>query len=119
MKSRGLMHVYCLLKVTMMKYILHIKLMNIPMLRDNKTENNPDGGRFDHQTKGLITVNTPLLIVPVFHLSVLYQDIEPSTLNLCLNSHMDRTMFDPGRHGKRTQVRLVIRALYSLCMALR
>lgn len=86
MKSRGLMHVYCLLKVTMMKYILHIKLMNIPMLRDNKTENNPDGGRFDHQTKGLITIDFRTRLLPLATKRDLYLLKEPSAFCFFLNS---------------------------------
>ena len=60
-EASRLMCIDGLLKFTMKKRILHIKLMNRLGARGSNAEHNPDGSRVDDRTKGLIIVDTMLL----------------------------------------------------------
>jgi len=50
-----------LLKMTMKKGVLHVELVDRPRARGSNAENNPDGGRFNNWTEGLIVVDAVLL----------------------------------------------------------
>ena len=45
----------------MEKSVLHIHLMNRPVVRECNRENRPDSGRFDDRAEGLTIINSMLL----------------------------------------------------------
>lgn len=47
--------------MTIKKHILHIDLSDGPLMGDNNNKNNMYGGRLNHETKRLITVNSMYL----------------------------------------------------------
>ena len=65
MKSWGLMHVNCLLEVTVKKCILHVELVDRPVSRNRQTEYRAYGSWF--MAKCLIVSNPMLLTAPIFH----------------------------------------------------
>jgi len=60
-KTRRLLTVNCLIKKTMKKSILHIKLVNRPLSRSCNTQNRPNGLWLNNRTECLIKVKTRLL----------------------------------------------------------
>ena len=57
-KPGRLMHIHSLLKITVKKRILHIKLSNGPLVSDSDAKNSTNGGRLDDRAERLITIDT-------------------------------------------------------------
>jgi len=53
--------VHCLIKMSMQKGILHIKLMDRPMSRCGKAEDSANGSKLNHSTESLIIIYAMLL----------------------------------------------------------
>jgi len=60
-KTRRLLTIDCLIKMTMKKSILDLQLMNRPMTRGYNTQNYTDYSWFNNRTESLIIVNAMLL----------------------------------------------------------
>jgi len=60
-KTRRLLAVHYLIKMSMKKGIFHIELMDRPMTRDCKAKNSPGSCRLHHRIESLVTINTMLL----------------------------------------------------------
>lgn len=61
MKTERLMQINSFPKVTVKKFILYIKLVNMPMSRNKNAQNNAYGIRLNNQIESLSIVNTMLL----------------------------------------------------------
>ena len=57
-----LSHTKLLRKMPVQKGIIHIKLVNFPLAIKNRTKHSIDGDEIYHVTKGLMKVNTWLLV---------------------------------------------------------
>jgi hypothetical protein len=58
-----LRHVNLLMKISMKKCIVNIKLSYGPLVRHGKRKNNTNGSRFDNGTKSIFIINALHLIV--------------------------------------------------------
>lgn len=66
-KTRRLRHKHFLVKSSMKKSVINIKLSNGPATSKGKVEDNPYSGGFDHLTERLIEVNARALMEPFCH----------------------------------------------------
>jgi hypothetical protein len=101
------------------EYILHIKLMNWPRVRNSQGEHDLDCGWLDHRAKGLTIVDAGSLGEAAKDPQALYRSKEPSELNLCLKIHLPVTTLEPTGRGTRSRVLLVIKATNSSSMVWR
>jgi hypothetical protein len=60
-EPRRLLAVHCLIKIPMEEGVLHIKLTDRPLVRNNNAENSPDSCQLDNRTESLIIINAMLL----------------------------------------------------------
>ena len=64
-KTRGLLHIYYLMKMPMKKSILDIQLSNRSLMSNGNTKNGVNSGWLNNRTKRLITVYTGSLTTPI------------------------------------------------------
>jgi hypothetical protein len=60
-KTRRLSHIDLLIKKTIQKGVLNIKLSNMPLTRKSDAKDKSDSRRLDHRTECLIIIQTILL----------------------------------------------------------
>jgi len=60
-KTRGLLHINNLLKGTIEKDIIYIKLTNLSMVRYDNDKDEPNSNQFNYRTEGFWVVDTFLL----------------------------------------------------------
>jgi hypothetical protein len=61
LKTRRLLHVYCVIKKTMKESIADVNLPGVPSTRDYKGKNETNSSRFNNRTKSLMAIDAILL----------------------------------------------------------
>ena len=86
----------------MQESILHIQLMNRPVLGKCQRENSTDGGRLDHWTEGLCKIHTRTLSEAPKYLACFVALQSPVSIELMLENPLARD--DVGSRGAKHKV---------------
>jgi hypothetical protein len=94
-KTRGLAAVDSLSEGAMEEGILHIELMNQPVIGDNSGERRAHGGRFHNQAESLIVVDSEALSETPNDPASLVAIEGPVSAELCVKTHLSVMTLEP------------------------
>jgi hypothetical protein len=118
-KPRGLLTVYFLLKMAVEKSVFDIDLMNRPILRQGKREDDMNGGGFENMAESLVQIDTRLLSESMYNPSSFMMGKRSIRVVFVAKIHLPLKIFVPGGGETRVNVLLAMRASYSSCMVRR
>jgi hypothetical protein len=94
-ETRGLVAVDSLSEGVMEEGILHIELLNRPVMGDSSGEHRAHGGRFYNRAESLVIVNSRALSETLKDPASLVAIKVPSARNLCVKTHFSVMTLEP------------------------